>query len=49
MQVHSMFTDCKISFRALQIIGWVSQIVPALLRDKHYKPLTQGNSVLVPK
>ncbi|KAF5625200.1 hypothetical protein F25303_11408 [Fusarium sp. NRRL 25303] len=49
MQVHSTSTGCKISFGAPQIIGWVSQIVPALPRDEHYEPLTQGNSVLVPK
>ncbi|KAG9505073.1 hypothetical protein J7337_002039 [Fusarium musae] len=49
MQVHSTSTGCKISFGAPQIIGWVSQIVPALPRDEHYEPLTQGNSVVVPK
>ena len=37
MQVHSTATGCKVSFGALQIIAWVSQILPPLPRDQKLK------------
>ncbi|KAH8678320.1 hypothetical protein BX600DRAFT_532153 [Xylariales sp. PMI_506] len=47
MQVHTTATGCKLSFGAPQVIGWVSQILPALPRDKNFDPLTQGAGVPV--
>lgn len=35
-------TGCKILFGAPQIIGWTSQIIPRLPRDKKFDPLVTG-------
>lgn len=35
-------TGCKISFTSLQIIGWVSQILPALPRDPKFESMIQN-------
>ena len=42
VQVHKSATGCKLSFGAPQIIAWVSEILPALPRDKAFQPLSQG-------
>jgi len=42
VQMHKTATGCKLSFGAPQIIAWVSEILPALPRDKNFKPLSQG-------
>lgn len=39
-------TGCKLSFNAPQIIGWVSQILPALPRNPNFEPIVQN---LVPQ
>ena len=48
MQVHSTATGCKLSFGAPQVIGWISQILPALPRPPKFNPLTQGAGVPLP-
>ncbi len=40
--MQSTATGCKLSFGAPQIIGWVSQILPALPRNADYEPMVQN-------
>jgi len=40
--MHKTATGCKLSFGAPQIIAWVSEILPALPRDKAFQPSSQG-------
>lgn len=35
-------TGCKLSFTSPKIIGWVSQILPALPRDSTFEPMVQN-------
>lgn len=35
-------TGCKLSFNSPQIIGWVSQILPALPRNPAFEPIIQN-------
>ncbi|KAI1192407.1 hypothetical protein F5X97DRAFT_317457 [Nemania serpens] len=41
-QMHVTATGCKIMFAAPQVIGWVSQILPALPRQEGFEPLVQN-------
>jgi hypothetical protein len=35
-------TGCRLTFGAPQIIGWVSQILPALPRKPGFEPMVQN-------
>lgn len=41
-QMQSTATGCRLTFGAPQIIGWVSQILPALPRKDNYEPMVQN-------
>ncbi|KAI8955363.1 hypothetical protein F4801DRAFT_574538 [Xylaria longipes] len=41
-QMQTTATGCKLMFGAPQVIGWVSQILPALPREKGFEPLVQN-------
>ncbi|KAK3711832.1 hypothetical protein LTR37_009350 [Vermiconidia calcicola] len=41
-QMQSTATGCRLTFGAPQIIGWVSQILPALPRLEGYEPIVQN-------
>ncbi|GAQ05379.1 hypothetical protein ALT_2700 [Aspergillus lentulus] len=42
-QMQSTATGCRLTFGAPQIIGWVSQILPALPRKAGFEPMVQNN------
>lgn len=41
-QMQSTATGCRLTFAAPQIIGWVSQILPALPRKPGFEPMVQN-------
>lgn len=43
--MQSTATGCRLKFGAPQIIGWVSQIIPALPRLDGYEPMVQNDGV----
>lgn len=47
VQMHPTASGCKLTFGAPQVIGWVSQILPALPRPQEYSALTQGAGVAI--